>query len=202
MATTRNPNDRLRLAICVALLALSAAWTAPLAAQAAAAATVQSASESNLERSDGAEAAAAPAGPTIADFAWLQGHWRGDGLGGVVEEVWLPPAGGSMAGVFRAVAGDAVSLYEIFTISEPDLALRLKHFHADVTGWEEREEVVTFPLVRVTPDEAVFEGLAFRRVGADGLQAVVRVGSADGSESDLELSFRRVGGEPGGGGSR
>lgn len=139
-----------------------------------------------------------PAAVTIADFAWLQGHWRGEGLGGFVEEVWLPPAGGSMAGVFRAVADGAISLYELFTISEPDLTLRLKHFHADVTGWEERDEVVTFPLVRVTPDEAVFEGLTFRRVGADGLQAVVRVGRADGSEEDLELSFRRVDGEAGG----
>lgn len=129
---------------------------------------------------------------SIDDFTWLVGHWRGEALGGVAEEVWLPPAGGSMVGTFRLVEEDGVRFYEVFTIAEPELDLRLKHFEADLVGWEERAEVVTFPFVRVGPTEAVFEGLVFRRLGDDRIQAVVQTRSADGTEGELEFVYERV----------
>ena len=39
--------------------------------------------------------------PSIDDFAWLAGHWRGEGLGGVCEEVWSQPLAGTMMGSCR-----------------------------------------------------------------------------------------------------
>jgi hypothetical protein len=39
----------------------------------------------------------------IADLAWIQGRWVGEGLGGTVEEIWSPPIGDSMLGMFRLV---------------------------------------------------------------------------------------------------
>lgn len=142
--------------------------------------------ETEAEKEPGAE-------PSIDDFAWLVGQWRGEALGGVAEEVWLPPAGGAMSGMFRTVADGAVGFYELFTIAEPELDLRLKHFGADLVGWEEREEVVTFPFVRVSPTEAVFEGLVFRRIAEDRIQAVVETRSADGTEGELVFDYQRVG---------
>ena len=130
--------------------------------------------------------------PTIEDFAWLVGHWRGEALGGVAEDVWAPPAGGAMVGLFRLVKDDGVAFYEIVTISEPDLALRLKHFHPDLTGWEERDEVVTFPLVGVRLGEAVFEGLTYRVLEDGRLRAVVETRRPDGSRGELEFVYRRV----------
>ncbi len=49
------------------------------------------------------EAAAKPPAPAarIADVAWLQGYWVGEGLGGSVEDVWLPPKAGVLLGAFR-----------------------------------------------------------------------------------------------------
>gem|GEM_PF-857349 len=130
--------------------------------------------------------------PSIDDFAWLVGRWRGEALGGVAEEVWLPPAGGAMSGIFRTVKDGAVNFYELFTLAEPGLDLRLKHFGADLVGWEEREEVVTFPFVRVSPTEAVFEGLVFRRISDDRVRAVVQTTSADGTQGELVFEYQRV----------
>ncbi len=130
--------------------------------------------------------------PTIDDFAWLVGHWRGEALGGVAEDLWAPPAGGSLVGLFRLVKNDGVAFYEIFAISEPDLALRLKHFHPGLEGWEERDEVVTFPFVRVSPSEAVFEGLVYQLLPDGRLRAVVDVEHADGTTGELEFVYSRV----------
>ena len=32
--------------------------------------------------------------------AWLAGYWKGTGLGGVTEEMWTPPVGDRMHGIF------------------------------------------------------------------------------------------------------
>jgi hypothetical protein len=47
------------------------------------------------------------------------------------------------------------------------LALKLKHFNPDLTGWEDKDRFVTFPLVKLGQKEAFFSGLTFRLV-ADG----------------------------------
>lgn len=39
---------------------------------------------------------------TLAAVGWLEGHWLGDGLGGVSEEIWSPPRGGVMMGCTAA----------------------------------------------------------------------------------------------------
>lgn len=47
---------------------------------------------------------------SLADVAWLQGHWRGEVMGGITEEVWSPPLGGSMMCAFRLVVDDEVKI--------------------------------------------------------------------------------------------
>lgn len=135
---------------------------------------------------------AAAAEASLADLGWLVGHWRADALGGVAEEVWLEPDGGAMVGTFRLVRDGEVAFYEIFTISEPDLDLRLKHFHADLTGWEERDEVVTFPFVGIGDGEALFEGLTLRLLPDGRLQATVQTRSGDGTAGELVFLYERV----------
>ena len=41
---------------------------------------------------------------TLADIAWLSGHWRGEAFGGITEEIWSPPLGDSMMGSFKLVS--------------------------------------------------------------------------------------------------
>ncbi|MBW3671995.1 MAG: hypothetical protein KY432_10045 [Acidobacteria bacterium] len=134
----------------------------------------------------------------LTDLGWLVGHWRGEALGGVAEEVWLEPEGGAMAGIFRLVQKGEVVLYEIFTIREKDLVLTLKHFNSDLTGWEERSEVVTFAPVRFTESEAIFDDLAFRLLPDGRLHASVRTSDRDGNEDQLDFFLEPVGKPRGG----
>ena len=131
---------------------------------------------------------------TLAAVAWLEGHWRGTGLGGVAEEVWMGPNGGAMAGAFRVVAEDAVLFYEmmVFAEHEGSVVLRLKHFHADMTGWEEKDDMVTFRLVRAAPGEVQFNSLTFRRLGDDRIEVFVAVRQPDGQLEELGFSMSRV----------
>ncbi len=107
----------------------------------------------------------------VADAAWLVGSWTGTGLGGEVDEVWLPPRDGAMHGVFRLQKDGKLSFSEFMTIAEIDgsLILRIKHFTPAFVGWEEKDRSIDFRFISAGRDELRFDGLTFRR-SADGLQ--------------------------------
>ena len=88
---------------------------------------------------------------TLADLAWLEGSWGGDALGGHCEEIWSPPAGGSMMGMFRLVSKDKTSLFEFLVFEETSAGVNLhfKHFDPDLKPWEEGE-VLTLKLDHAT----------------------------------------------------
>lgn len=131
---------------------------------------------------------------TLADAAWLEGDWRGRGLGADVQDIWTPPMGGAMLGASRVVRDGEVSFYEILVLAEEKetLQLRLKHFHADLKGWEERDEVRAFPLLRVTDAELWFDGITFRRLGDHELQVWVAIGGERHQIREEEFRFRRA----------
>jgi hypothetical protein len=136
---------------------------------------------------------------TIDVMAWLAGGtWRGDGLGGVTEESWSTPAAGAMMGMFRSLkaagaSGHAVSFYEFLTFVEVNgsLALKLKHFNADLTGWEEKDGFVTFRLARVTPDAMYFDGLTFRREGRDKMTIFLALRDRSGALREETFRYTR-----------
>lgn len=125
---------------------------------------------------------------SIDDFAWIAGHWRGEAMGGSFEETWNPPFGGTMMGMFKFVQGEKVNFHEILTIVYEDeqWMLRLKHFDDKLAGWEEKEESVKFPLVRLTETEAIFDGLKFLKVDQETMHIVVKTQQG---EEIQELKF-------------
>lgn len=131
---------------------------------------------------------------SLQDVAWMVGHWRGEALGGISEEIWAPPLGGSMMGVYKLVRDGEIVFYEIMVLAEEEgtLVLRLKHFDPGLIGWEEREEVVEFPLVRLGSEEAFYDGMTFRRLGPDTLEAYVAIGNGDGGLREERFLYRRV----------
>lgn len=137
---------------------------------------------------------AAPPAARVADLAWLAGAWEGEGLSGPAREVYSPPMGGQIVGHFAQSRGDGIWFYEIMTVAEAggSIEYRLKHFNADLTGWEERSEVKRFPLVAVEGDAWYFDGLTIRRDGPDGMVAAVRIGSSDGAGREAVFRYRRV----------
>ncbi len=129
----------------------------------------------------------------IEDFAWLAGHWRGEGFGGVIEEIWSEPLGGTMMGMFRLVKDDEVEFYELVVIGEDDegMSMKVKHFSRDFVAWEDKKGAIRFDLESVEPDEAQFSGLELKRDG-DSLEIRLRMSSAGGKSRWETLSLRRA----------
>ena len=125
---------------------------------------------------------------TLDQLDWLVGQWSGEGIDGATAiESWLPEIGGTMVGTFvQETANGEVMFTEHMYITAQDgsLALKLKHFNADLTGWEEKDDMITFRLVAIEPCAAYFNGLTLRCDGQDGLVAAVRM------QSGGELGFR------------
>lgn len=129
----------------------------------------------------------------IEQLAWMAGHWIGEGLGGVCEEVWSPAADGAMMGMFRLIREGKVVFYEFQTLVEQDgsLVLKLKHFHPDLVGWEEKDGMVRFPLVHVEKDAVWFRGLTYRKDSDGTLSIFLRLRGKDGVVQEVPFSLRR-----------
>lgn len=129
----------------------------------------------------------------LADLSWMVGTWEGEGLGGIVHEVYSPPADGQMPGHFRSLKNGKAQFYELVMIAQVGATLeyRVKHFNPDMTGWEEKAQVVSFPLVAVEPDAWYFNGLTIRRTGPDSATHFVRIGNADGSSREAAFVYKR-----------
>ena len=129
----------------------------------------------------------------LSDVDWIQGHWKGEALGGQVEEIWSPPLGESMMGSFKLVQNGKVKFYEIITISEMEqtLIMRLKHFDSELKGWEEKDETVDFKLVQLTPEKVFSDGLTFERISENEINVYVRFDS-EGKSSEGKFNYHRV----------
>ncbi|MEO1369587.1 MAG: DUF6265 family protein, partial [Acidobacteriota bacterium] len=139
------------------------------------------------------DAGASSPAASIDDVAWLGGYWRGEGLGGDTEELWGAPIGDRMVGSFTFSKGGELVFAETMMLVEEggSLVLKIKHFNPDFSGWEEKDDFVSFPLVRVGRSEVFFSGLTFRRTG-DTLEAYVVAGGDDGTQ-ELAFQFKRTG---------
>lgn len=164
-----------------------------LAALAVLCATAASAQETRQRDKD----APAPQA-TIGQLDWLVGQWSGTGIGGApAHESWLAPVGGTMVGTFIQEDGESgIRFSEHIYLMEEEgtLVMRLKHFNADLTGWEDKEGMVTFRLAALEPCAAYFGGLTLRcsesESGKDGKGLFVAVRMQSGDE--LIFNFDRV----------
>lgn len=131
---------------------------------------------------------------TINDMAWLAGHFQGEALGGSFEEVWAPPFGGAMMGMFKVFVDGSVLFYELLTIIEESnsLNLKLRHFNSDLTGWEEKDEFQSFPLIELTQDAAFFDGITFLMLDENTIQVFVAIEQSNGELEELEFEYHRV----------
>ena len=130
---------------------------------------------------------------TIGDAAMLVGSWTGTAFGQRFEETWNPPSAGTMVGMFKLIGDDGVSFYELMLLTEEEgtLFLKVKHFNADFTAWEDKADYVTFKLVKKSPDELHFGGLSFYRRGDDRIDGYIVMRSGD-QVTEQPLLFERA----------
>ena len=129
---------------------------------------------------------------TLDDAAFLVGSWAGTAFGVRFEAAWHPPSANSMVGLFKLYDGDEVAFYEILllTVEEGSLSLKVRHFGADFTAWEEKAEFVEFRLVKIDDDALHFGGISFYRRDDDSIDGYIVMKNAEGIREE-PLVYRR-----------
>lgn len=130
--------------------------------------------------------------PALDHAAFLSGNWVHEEKGMVIEEVWLPPKGGTMIGVSRTTRGERTLMWEVMRLS-------LKNGKLVFTAQPNGAAPVDFLATSVSADELVFENpghdspnrITYRRQGADAVLAIVE-GREKGKRTSFELRYRRV----------
>ncbi|MEW4924794.1 DUF6265 family protein [Algibacter sp. 2305UL17-15] len=131
--------------------------------------------------------------PKLENIAWISGNWKGEAFGGITEENWSEPSGGSMMATFKLINNDEVSFYEIEIIREVEntLILQLKHFNNDLKGWETKDETVDFPLKKITANKVEFEGIAFEKISSNKMNVYVDIKQKDGSIKTVTFNYTK-----------
>lgn len=130
---------------------------------------------------------------SIDQVSWVSGHWQGEAFGGIAEEIWSEPMGGSMMFVFRLVNDNKVSFYETGGIIEENgsLVLKLKHFDAQFHGWEEKDETVDFKLVKLEGNKAYFDDFTIEKISEDEINMYVVIEHV-GEEEEVKFNYHKV----------
>jgi hypothetical protein len=128
---------------------------------------------------------------TTPDLAFLTGCWRFERNGRIVEEHWLAPAGGSLFGVSRTVAGGKTVDFEFLQLR--DLPDGLTYI-----AKPSRQPEARFKMTTKTVDEIVFENpqhdfpqrIRYRRSG-ESLHARIE-GTVDGKPRAIDFPYVKV----------
>lgn len=109
----------------------------------------------------------------------------------------MPPRGGTMVGTFRLSVGGKPQIFEFMTLSVEDgqPVIRVKHFNADSSPWEDRDVWVMFPYERSTEHGIFFGGLTYELLEPEKLRVTVYVGRSDGTSETEKLILQKVGPE-------
>jgi hypothetical protein len=131
--------------------------------------------------------------PTLKNIAWIAGNWKGEAFGGITEENWSEPSNGSMMASFKLIDNGKVVFYELEIIREVEntLILQLKHFSNDLKGWETQDETEDFPLIKITPNKAVFEGMTFEKISEDEMNIYVDIKQEDGTVENVKFNYTK-----------
>jgi hypothetical protein len=106
-------------------------------------------------------------GVRLEQLAWLNGCWKGTGLGGEVQECWVSSPDGIFTSVFQMVKDGKQQFSEIVSIAEFDgtLGMRVKHFDPSLSQWESDKLVgETFPFVEMGENFIQFDGLRYELI--------------------------------------
>ncbi|MBD0832332.1 DUF6265 family protein [Aestuariibaculum sediminum] len=131
--------------------------------------------------------------PKLKNISWISGNWKGEAFGGQTEENWSIPSGDSMMATFKLIINEKVKFYEIEIIREIEnsLILQLKHFTNDLKGWETKDETIDFPLIKITPNKAIFEGMTFEKIDDNQMNVYVDIEGQNGKKETVKFNYKK-----------
>jgi hypothetical protein len=138
--------------------------------------------------------------PTLDQFSWLEGRWRGEWGSRVAEQTWLEPKAGEMAGLFRVIERERTLVLELFSLVEKPEGIQfyLRHLTPELLPWEKSDATV-LKLESVDGTKATFvnpvngepKRLIFTRVDADTCTQRSEIEPAEGEPQVIEITFHR-----------
>lgn len=137
----------------------------------------------------------------LADFAWLEGSWRGTGPGGSTAEIhYMAQAAGVLPSVFRLRAEDRTVVLETITLVEEEdgVHLYIRHFTPSLEPME-AERALALRLVERRGDCFLFENLydenprrgLLRRTGEDSFLSHSELLRDDGTVDEIRVEYGR-----------
>jgi hypothetical protein len=131
-------------------------------------------------------------GADASVLSWMAGCWRQESPGRLVEEMWMPPAGGGMLGMSRTVTKGRIADHEFLRIVVQDG--RLVYIAKPA-----RQPEATFTATTAGPREVIFENLehdfpqrVIYRLQADGNLAARIEGTEKGQPRGIDFPMRRA----------
>ncbi len=141
-----------------------------------------------------------PQHPTLDQFSWLEGRWRGEWGSRVAEQTWLEPKAGEIAGLFRVIEREKTLVLELFSFVEKPEGIQfyLRHLTPELLPWEKSDATV-LKLESVDGTKATFvnavngepKRLIFTRVDADTYIQRSEIEPAEGEPQVIEITFHR-----------
>lgn len=129
----------------------------------------------------------------VDQLDWVSGCWSSDDGKQQIEECWMKPAGQSMLGTSRTVAGGKTVFTEHIQIREKDGQL------AYIVTIGMGAKPVVFKQVKLTDSEVIFENpehdfpqrIIYRRESADKLFARIE-GKEKGVDKGMDFRYKRA----------
>ena len=96
---------------------------------------------------------------SVADIAFIQGHWKASTADRTIEGVWLASEGENILGFMRMMRNGKASLYEMLAYEQTadGLISLVKHFQPGLIGVEEKDKQDRYRFLEASKDRAVFE---------------------------------------------
>lgn len=138
--------------------------------------------------------------PTLDQFSWLEGRWRGEWGSRVAEQTWLEPKAGEIAGLFRVIEREKMLVLELFSFVEKPEGIQfyLRHLTPELLPWE-KSDATLLKLESMDGAKATFvnavngepKRLIFTRVDADTYTQRSEIEPAEGEPQVIEITFHR-----------
>lgn len=129
----------------------------------------------------------------VDQLDWMSGCWSSEDGKQQVDECWMKPAGQSMLGTSRTIAGGKTVFTEYVQIREANGEI------AYVVSLGLSARPVSFRLIRISATEVVFENpthdfpqrIIYRRDSADALFARIE-GKEKGVDKGIDFRYKRA----------